>query len=229
EQIHYAVQDTVHLLPLHETLREELEERERLPWVFEETRRLADPDRFLPPPEESHRKLGGLGHLNRRQLAAARALAAWREREARRRDLPRGFVLRDKALLELSRRLPTRVEELREIRDFHPRSVDRVGPTLLRLLEEVRRRPPHRLPEHEPRLPRSEKVSSVFRKVRATVKERAEHLGVPAPSLASRREIRELLRSVHADEGRNGPPSPFDGWRWAVLGEALDPILDPSR
>lgn len=230
EQLHYAVQDALHLLPLYERLREELEEEGRLSWVFEETRRLADADRFLPSPEEAYRKLGRLDHLNRRQLAAAQSLAAWREREARRRDLPRGFVLRDKPLLELSRRLPTDTEKLRAIRDLHPRTVEREGEALLRLVEEARNRRPHRLPDPPARLPRSKEISAVFEELRDAVRDAARRLGVPAPSLASRRQVRKLLRSVHSDDApTDAPPAPFDGWRWTVLGEAFDPILDPIR
>src|SRR6202049_3033939 len=63
---------------------------------------LLDVSRFQSDPETAWRRVRGAGRLGRRQLGVLRALAAWRDREARRRDLPRGFVLRDEALLELA-------------------------------------------------------------------------------------------------------------------------------
>ena len=228
-QLHYAAQDVVHLLPLYTKLGEELAGADRLAWVFEESERLADVDRFLPDPEEAVWRLGGIGRLNRRQLAAARKLASWREREARRRDLPRGFVLRDASLLELARRLPVKPRELGKIRDLHPRQIEREGDLLLGLIQEARELPPHELPEPPPSLPRSEEISAVLDEVLEVVRTTAERLGIPAPSLASRREVKELALAVHTSGNGGPPPPPFDGWRWEVLREPLDPLLDRLR
>lgn len=230
-QLHYAAQDVIHLLPAYERLRAELEPRDRVAWVFEDVARLADPCRFLPPPEESVWRLKGIGRLNRRQLAAASDLAEWREREARRRDLPRGFVLRDTALLEMARRLPLRMQELGRIRDLHPRQIEREGKDLLERIAHARARAPHELPKAPPRLPRSEAVSESLQDLVEVVRATAERLEIPAPSLASRRELKELLLAAHQGEAGNGsaPPPPFDGWRWEVLGEAVTPILDRVR
>jgi len=114
-QVWYAAEDVACLLPLYERLRRELADLGRLDWALADSAALLDTSRLDGDPELAYRRLRGAGRCNRRQLGVVRALAAWRDREARRRDLPRGFLLRDEALLTLATRQPATIEELRRI------------------------------------------------------------------------------------------------------------------
>lgn len=224
-QLEYAAQDVELLLPLYGHLRPRLEEVGRLSWLLDETGRLQDPSRFLPPPEEAYLRLGGLGGLDQRQLAAVRALAAWRERQARERDLPRNFVLRESALLTLARRLPQRLAELTDVPELLPKQVDRYGETVLRLVREVRQLPVEELPPARPRGARDERGREVIDRLQEAVRLRAEALGVAPPLLASRRELKQLL----ACPQEALPPPWLAGWRWEQLGSDLAPVLADAR
>ncbi|MBC7174043.1 MAG: ribonuclease D, partial [Polyangiaceae bacterium] len=92
-QLRYALADVEHLLELHRLLIERLEARGRLEWVLEECERQLSRDRSRPDPETQWWKLKGQRKLPRRAAGVAQALAAYREREAARRDLPSRFVL----------------------------------------------------------------------------------------------------------------------------------------
>jgi ribonuclease D len=226
-QSSYAASDVTFLLPLYHRLHHALQEKGRLSWVLEESRRLENPARFLPDPERCHLRLSH-GGLDRRQLAALQALASWRERQARNRDLPRSFVLRDSSLLALARRLPRRLEDMERIPDLHPRQARRHGESLLALVRTVRRIPERELPAPPPTLPRQEWVKKVLGRMQEVVHGKARELDLPASVLASRKDIKELLvHHLHDDHGP--PPPPFDGWRWQILGPPLIAALEEVR
>lgn len=228
EQRIYAVHDVAHLPRLHAILGDELERLGRSEWVFEETARAMDPERFHPDPESAYRRIRGGGSLSGLRLATLRVLAAWRERTARERDLPRGFVVRDRALLDIARTLPGRRREL-EATGLSPAARRRHAETLLGLVEEARRLPPSDWPEPPPRGPGGEEGRALLRDLRAIVRARAQELGIPAPSLASRREVEGLLGELASGREGGELPPPFDGWRGEELGRPFRERVERAR
>jgi len=224
-QIQYAAHDVELLLPLYREIKSRLDAAGRLAWLLEESGRLRDATRFLPPAEDAYLRLGGLGGLDRRQLGALRALAAWRERQARERDLPRNFVLKESALVTLARRQPQRLAELADVPDLPPKQVERYGETLLRILREVRQLPIEELPATRPRGARDERGRELVDKLQEAVRVRAESLGINPTLLASRRELK-LLLTTPADRL---PPPALAGWRWEQVGADLEPLLAEAR
>jgi hypothetical protein len=121
EQISYAREDVVHLLPLYDRLRSDLERRGRASWVDEELRTLEDPARFADPPDdERYQDVKGWQRLGARELAVLRELAAWRERAAARADIRPNFIANDIVLVSLAARPVDTVEELRHVRGLTP-------------------------------------------------------------------------------------------------------------
>jgi ribonuclease D len=224
-QLDYAAQDVELLLPLYQELRPRLEQTGRLAWLIDESRRLRDPGRFLPPEEDAYLRLGGLGGLDRRQLAVLRTLAPWRERQAPERDLPRNFVLKEAALVALARKQPLRQADLAEIPDLPAKQAERLGETLLRLVRDARAIPPDDLPATLPRGARDERGRKLVDRMVELVRARAEALQVAPPVLASRRELKALL-SLPPEAL---PPPSLAGWRWEQIGADLIPLLAEAR
>ncbi|HVS02335.1 MAG TPA: ribonuclease D [Thermoanaerobaculia bacterium] len=222
-QVEYAARDVELLLPLHDRLRPQLADEGRADWVLEETARMRDPSRFLPPPEEVYRRLGGTGGMSPRQLAVARALAEWREIEARERDLPRNFVLRESALIQLARRQPATAAELAEVPEVGRGLVKRYARPLLEVIAGALDLPRDRLPVPARRIPSSENVQAAMRRLQEWVAQRAGELGVPAPVLASRRDLRDLALWILEREA-GAPPAVLQGWRRQQIGESLLPM-----
>ncbi len=115
KQIAYALDDVIHLRTAYEKLRDQLDASGRLVWARDEMGVLNTPAHYVTPPDEIWRKLK-YGNFRPKQLAALRALAAWREQEAMRRDLPRGHVLRDEIMLEIAASLPESRDALAPVR-----------------------------------------------------------------------------------------------------------------
>jgi ribonuclease D len=131
-QIAYALEDVEFLLPIHTHLQDRLRELGRLEWVGEEFARLESAvGEKSREPQERYQRIRGWDTLKPKGAAVLRELAAWRETEARRRNVPRGRVMRDEVLLQLARHPPKSVNDLRGLRGCWPRSPRR-SPFLLR-------------------------------------------------------------------------------------------------
>ena len=110
-QMEYALADVTHLRTVYEKLNERLRKTGRAKWVEEEDAVLTDPQTYRLDPETAWMRLKTRSS-NPRFLAVLREVAAWREREAQFRDLPRNRILRDDALLNIAAQAPTKPEEL---------------------------------------------------------------------------------------------------------------------
>jgi ribonuclease D len=219
-QLAYAAEDVAFLLPLYEHLAGELESLGRLAWVLEDSTALLDTSRFAEEDETAYLRIKGAGRLDRRQLGALQTLAAWREQEARKRDLPRNFVLKEGLLLDLATRQPKVARDLQRLPSFDPRQGARDSATWLQLLERAEERPESELPQRISGKPFSPAFREVENRLRERVRERAAELNVPPEILAPRRILDALLRlNVGKPEPRL--PRELSGWRREVLGEDL--------
>jgi ribonuclease D len=218
-QLAYAAADVAYLIPLHARLTARLAEMGRLEWALDESAQQLDTSRLDEDPARAYLKVKGAGRLDRRQLAALRLLAAWRESEARRRDLPRSFVVKDDLLAALATRFPTTAAEIERLPGGDRRQAERNGAAWLRLLAEARALPDAELPPRVASSPPTPAIKALEEKLRETVRRRAEELGVAPEVLASRRVWGPLLRS--AADGEPTLPRDLAGWRREVIGEAL--------
>jgi ribonuclease D len=219
-QLAYAAADVAFLVPLYELLKRDLEALGRLSWAVEDSAALLDTSRFAAEDEAAYVRVKGAARLTRRQLGALQALAAWREREARRRDLPRGFVLKEGLLLDLAVRRPQTMQDLQKLRSYDPRQGARDGATWLRLLAEVAERPEADLPARIDSRAFSPEVRHLENRLRDVVRRRAAALNVPPEVLAPRRTLDALLRLT---VGKSDPrlPQELAGWRREAIGDDL--------
>ena len=114
-QVTYAAADVTHLHTAYLRLRERLEREGRSGWVLEEMEVLARPETYRADPEAMWERLRPRT-ANRRMLGVLRAVAAWREREAQRVNIPRQRLLRDESLLEVAATAPVTAEALARCR-----------------------------------------------------------------------------------------------------------------
>ena len=146
-QITYAAADVTHLRRVYEKLRERLDKDGRLEWVGEEMATLADPATYRPDPELMWERLRPRTG-NRRLLGVLRAIAAWREREAQRSNIPRQRLLKDEALLEIAATAPDTPEALARARGVSEGFArGKSGTGLLAAISEAKALPDDRLPE----------------------------------------------------------------------------------
>jgi ribonuclease D len=146
-QVAYAAADVTWLRRVYARLCERLEREGRLSWVAEEMAELADPATYRADPERMWERLRPRTG-NRRLLGVLRAVAAWREREAQRANVPRGRMLKDEAMLEIAASAPEDGEALGRIRGITRGFAEgRTGASLLAAIAAARALPEEALPE----------------------------------------------------------------------------------
>ncbi len=216
-QLRYAALD-VCLLPLMwRILQEKLQKKNRLGWLEEDCGKQVIKARQSNDNSIFWQRIRGIGRLDGESLAILQALAEWREVEARRRNLPRGFVMTDNALLAISRNKMTSMDELEGIDDLHPRAVQRHGAQLIKHVNNT--------VSSGRNLETVQDLTAVERrklkKMRDSVKSKADQLGVEPAVLASKRDLESLIQN-----GENEWPAKLLGWRQKVFGETLVQILE---
>lgn len=213
--IRYAADDVRYLCQVYQRLRGTLEQSGRLAWVETECRALSDPAAYRPDPDTAWQRLKGVARLKPRQIAAARVLAAWRERTAMADNLPRQWVLRDEALLDILRRLPLTLETLGAVRGLSEHFLRRHGQRIVQLLAEVQASAVEETKAAAGLAPGTQALAEALG---AVVRLRAAQAGVNAAQLASRSELEALAL------GRRDLPV-LHGWRLEIIGQDLLRVL----
>src|SRR6266550_4570743 len=117
-QIRYALADVVHLRTVYEKLQQRLVSNGRASWFAEEMAELSNPETYRSDPSEAWRRFRLRGRIDPRFFGVLRELAAWRETAARQRNLPRGRIMRDEAVLEIAAHAPRSIEALARTRSL---------------------------------------------------------------------------------------------------------------
>ncbi|HKM62288.1 MAG TPA: ribonuclease D [Acidisphaera sp.] len=146
-QITYAAADVTYLRRVYEKLCERLEKDGRLEWVGEEMALLSDPATYRPDAENAWERLRPRS-TNRRYLGLVRAVAAWREREAQRVNIPRQRLLRDETLLEIAATAPETADQLMRARGVTRGFAEgKTGQSLLAAIAAAKEEPEESLPD----------------------------------------------------------------------------------
>jgi ribonuclease D len=214
-QVQYALADVSHLPEMYSRLRTGLEREGRLAWLEDDFRRLADPATYEAVPEEQFRRIKRVSSLSRRQMAVLREAAAWREREAQRRDLPRKWVIADETLLEVARRQPKDSAALGQLRGISVRALGDGGAGLVDAVRKGLAVPDADLPSVAQRQRTAIDVEGVVELMGALVRVRAREHGVAVPLLATRADLERLAG------GERDDCAVLQGWRRTLVGEEL--------
>jgi ribonuclease D len=225
DQIAYAAEDVQFLLPLHTHLQKRLHALGRTEWVQEEFSRLETAvSEKSKDPLDRYQRIRGWDGLKPRQAAVLRDLAAWRETEAKRRNVPRGRVMRDEVLLQLARHPPTNVEQLRGLRGLHSAEIERNGEQLVATITASLALPSSAWPQApRDRKPEPESIGLV-ELLQAVLKARAAEAEIAPTLLATSADLQAL---VEAKEKKKAPDLPLlRGWRRELIGDLFMQILD---
>jgi ribonuclease D len=211
-QLTYAISDVTHLRDVYIKLTSDLDKQGRSEWMREEMKVLTSPETYRMEPEHAWQRLKTRVRKPK-ELAVLIEVAAWREREAQTRDVPRGRVLKDDAVGDIAVQAPTTIERLGGLRSL-PKGFERSrwGEAIIEavqrgLARDVKALP--RLERHKPALNGQATVELLKVLLRMT----AERHGVAAKVIAT---IDDLDR-IAADDEADVPA--LSGWRRELFGE----------
>ena len=177
---------------------------------------LSDPGIYRLDPAESWRRLK-LRNPKPRTLAALKALAAWRETEAQKRDMPRGRILRDEALIELASHLPTTTAQLGRTRGLPGGFAEgKWGAAVIEAIEQVMAMAPDTLPKPETVAETPGNLGSTVELLKVLLKHKAEKNGVAARLLSTTDELEKIAAGQ----------SHLTGWRQELFGADAEALRD---
>jgi len=217
-QIDYAIADVTYLIQIFPKMLEQLRRTGRGDWLDQEMDRLGNPDNYENRPEDAWRRV----RISSRKpdvLGRLKALAAWRELEARDKNLPRGRIVKDETLADLASHPPRAQDDLAKVRGLSAtwKSND-IGGRLMKALAGAAPLTREEMPEREPNRPGLGKDGALVADLlKLLLKIRAKEIDV-APRLVARSDDLEMLAA-----GVRDGLAILEGWRFEEFGrDALD-------
>jgi ribonuclease D len=211
-QVNYAISDVTHLRQVFVSLSEDLQKRGRSDWVGEEMEVLTSPNTYRSEPETAWERLKTRVRKPK-ELSVLMEVAAWREREAQSRDIPRGRVLKDEAIGDIATHAPTSMEKLASLRSL-PRGFERSkwGSEIVEAVKRGLARDPAQLPKLEkPR--QGINGSATVELLKVLLRMVSEQHGVAAKVIATVEDLERIALDDRADV-----PA-LHGWRRELFGE----------
>jgi ribonuclease D len=211
-QIAYALSDVTHLRDVYLKLATDLEKRGRSNWVEAEMDVLTSPETYRADPERAWERLKSRVRKPK-ELAVLIEVAAWREREAQNRDVPRGRVIKDEVIGDIAVQAPTTIERLGHLRSL-PKGFERSrwGEQIIDAVKRGLDRDHKTLPRLERFRPAPNGAATV-ELLKVLLRMTAEQHGVAAKVIAT---VDDLDRIAAADDA--DVPA-MKGWRRELFGE----------
>src|SRR5262245_35840909 len=211
-QVTYAISDVTHLRDVYTALLADLGRQGRAGWMDDEMEILTSPETYRAEPERAWLRLKTRVRKPK-ELAVLIEVAAWREREAQARDVPRSRVLKDDTIGEITIQAPTTPERLAGLRSL-PKGFERSrwGEGILDAVKRGLDRDPRTLPRLERPKPAVNGAATV-ELLKVLLRMTSELHGVAAKVIATVEDLDRIAADDHADV-----PA-LKGWRRELFGE----------
>jgi ribonuclease D len=211
-QLTYAASDVTHLRQVSLALVEDLKRRGRADWVAEEMGVLTSPDTYRMEPDNAWLRLKTRVRKPR-ELAVLIEVAAWREREAQERDVPRSRVLKDEAIADIAVQAPATLDKLKHLRSL-PKGFERSrwGEAICAAVARGLERDPKTLPLQQRSQP-APNGAAVVELLKVLLRMISEHHHVAAKVIATVDDLERIAASDRADVAA------LKGWRRELFGD----------
>jgi len=212
KQLDYALGDVTHLCDIYLKLRAELDKRGRTEWVFQEEDILLDPATYEMPLEDMWKRIK-IRSPKPKTLAVLRELAAWREEKAQKRNIPRGWVMRDEILAEMAAQAPQSVKDLKKIRNLSDDMAESgTGEHLITVIKKGLASPQNSWPSVKKRKPPTPEISAKIDILKMLLKIQAATNDVAPKLIISNSDLERLATEDKPDI------TALKGWRYEVFG-----------
>ncbi len=219
QQAQYAADDVIYLAEMYPVMHSRLEKLKRLPWLDPEWHNLTNPHLYEKPVDDVWKRLRSIDRLKGQRLAVAQHLAKWRELTARKRNMPRNWLVKDEVLLDIAKQLPDSIEELKHIRGLSDGAVKTHGEEILNHIQQAKNVDPVKLDPAKRKVKLTADQDATLDLLNAVAKIHAREFEINASILAPRKSIEDLIHG-------NTNTAVMQGWRGQLIGPALVSVLD---
>jgi len=214
KQLEYALADVTHLRDVYLFLKNQLEREGRALWLTEEMAILESPQTYDMHPDDAWLRLKS--RLRKPQeLAILKVIAAWREREARSRNVPRSRVLKDDAIYEIAQQQPKDAEALSRLRTV-PKGWERSssGAAIIEAVNAALALPKTEMPHPPKHVHVPEGTAAAVELLKVLLKLISDKEGVAAKVIANSDDLEKI-----AAEGDKAEVAALSGWRRDLFGD----------
>ncbi len=233
KQLNYASADVEHLFNIYPTLITEIEKVERLEFAKQETQLLIE--RKFSPIDESqlYRQIKLAWRLNPQQMNALQHLTKWRYLQAKKRDLPLGFVVKEHTLMAVAQHNPQSLAAMNKLDGAEVLDIRHKGKAMLAVLKEASQDNEANYPQKIQRLDEYPGYKQIFKNVKSFIVAVSEKHDLAIENLASKKQINQFLtwyfdlneaKSLSAKTGTN--PDFLTAWRSKLFGQALQTFAE---
>ena len=219
-QIHYALDDVRYLGPLHQQLSIEINNKDRRQWLDEECIQLAAESNYKIEPDDAWKNVKGVGKAQGNALEHIQRISYWREQTAQSKNRPRQWILKDRAIIELSHMETPSVTTINDyLETEYPKSVrhkDAIVELLLSPNQDTSVDGANKFIDR--RLTKSQQ--SLVKQLMQHIRQRAQEMNMSSSLLANRKSIEHLVL------GRDSKV--ISGWRKSEIGEELVQMVETA-
>ncbi len=220
-QLDYAAADVEYLGKIYHMLDDELQQRGRQDWHRELCDKLCQPDNYANPPAQAWQRVKGHGRMKPKQLVVLHALAAWREQQAEKSNLPRKWVMADDRLIDMAYKQPADRDALVAC-GLSDKQINRNANVLLQTIVDALAIPEQQWPVatdmYIPSATEKKLIKSLMQKLQNIA---TEH-DIDPSYLARRKDIEKLVR------GDRQLPL-LQGWRYELAGKSIQQALESEE
>ncbi|MBQ9069043.1 MAG: ribonuclease D, partial [Eggerthellaceae bacterium] len=213
-QLQYAADDVIYLPKLYRKMSARLGALGRLSWLDADFAELGDPKRYETDPRARYLKLKRVNQLSRRQLSAAREVAAWREHRAMERNVPRKWIMTDEQIVEACRRGARTIDQLFMVRGMSEKLTTKDARAVCAVMTRGLDLPSDQWPVNAHSSYNEANVDAEADAMSAIVRLRSKEHDIAFQALASHADLVKVARG-HDDT------EVLHGWRREIVGNDL--------
>ena len=215
EMLSYAAEDVEYLLASHQLMTEKLHKLGRLTWAKDDSNSLINENIYKPSSKIAADKIKAIHYLSGKEKKAAYLIAEWREERAITKNLPRKWVLSDKVLLDIAISKIEEINDLTKIKNLSSSIIIHSGEEILGLLKAAS----SNNEEYTAKLKITEQERIIVTEMTKIIKQESQKLDIYPEILASKKELRSLVRGNLNSRVNNG-------WRKNIVGSKLLDLMN---
>ena len=228
KQLSYASADVEHLFNLYPKLVAEIEQIARLGFAKQETQLLIE-RKFTPIDDNLlYRQVKMAWRLNPQQLNNLKYLTAWRYQQAKKRDLPLGFVVKEHTLMAVAQSNPQSLAAMAKLSGAEVLDIRHKGKAMLAVLKQASQTNEVDYPNKIQRLDEYPGYKQIFKQVKTFIANISEQHNLAIENLASKKQINQFLSwyfdlngAKEVNKGDASKPDILTAWRFELFGQAL--------